>query len=343
MKASPSAADRVEHLLSAPPPLALEAVRQLGGDFTVLGVGGKMGTTVALMLRRTLDAIGQPHRTVTGVSRFTRSTLPAELSAQGIHPVACDLSDAQQVSRLPSAENVIFLAGQKFGTDSSPGSTWVQNTIVPTLVAQHYAGARLVAFSTGCVYPFVPVNGPGASESDPVAFLGEYASSCVARERLFTHYAGLHDTRLLLFRLNYSVELRYGVLVDIAAHVHRGNPVDVTTGWFNCIWQGDACARAIASLQYASSPVRILNVTGPEKLSVRAVATEFGRLLGRAPVFVGREAETAWLADASESIRLFGPPTVSVSQMMTQIADYLRTGGELLGKPTHFESRTGTF
>lgn len=343
MKAPSSATDRIEHLLSTPPPLALEAVRQLSGDFTVLGVGGKMGTTVALMLRRALDAIGQSHRIVTGVSRFTRSTLPAELAAQGIRTVAGDLSDAQQVARLPAAENVIFLAGQKFGTDSSPELTWVQNTIVPTLVAKHYAGARLVAFSTGCVYPFVPVTGPGASESEPVAFLGEYASSCVARERLFTHYAKAHDTRLLLFRLNYSVELRYGVLVDIAAQVHRGEPVDVTTGWFNCIWQGDACARAIASLQHASSPARVLNVTGPEKLSVRAVATEFGRLLGRAPIFVGREAETAWLADASESVRLFGPPTVSVPQMMAQIADHLRTGGELLGKPTHFESRSGKF
>jgi nucleoside-diphosphate-sugar epimerase len=201
----------------------------------------------------------------------------------------------------------------------------------------------MVVFSTGCVYPFSDVMGAGAAETEPVAFLGEYASSCVARERLFTHYCRTRGTRLLVFRLNYSVELRYGVLVDIALQVHRGEPVDVTTGWLNCIWQGDAAARAIAALAHAASPARILNVTGPEKLSVREVAAEFGRLFDREPVIVGSEATTAWLADASESVRLFGPPTVRVPEMMSLIADHIRAGGTLLSKPTHFESRTGRF
>jgi nucleoside-diphosphate-sugar epimerase len=330
-------------LLSAPQPLALDAIRQVAGDFAVLGVGGKMGATVALMLRRALDDIGQSERTVTGVSRFSRPALRNELEAQGIRTIACDLSEPDQVARLPWAQNVIFLAGQKFGTDTSPESTWVQNTIVPVLVAQHYAGSRMVVFSTGCVYPFSDVTGPGTAEAEPVAFLGEYASSCVARERLFTHYGRAGGTRLLLFRLNYAVELRYGVLVDIALRVHRGEPVDVTTGWFNCIWQGDAAARAIAALAHAALPPRILNVTGPEKLSVREVAAEIGRLLDREPVIVGNEATTAWLADPSESIRLFGPATVRVPEMMSLIAGHIRAGGTVLSKPTHFESRTGRF
>lgn len=339
----PVTTEGIDHLLSVPQPLALDAVRQLPGDFVVLGVGGKMGATVALMLRRALDAIGQNERTVTGVSRFSRSALRHELESQGIRTISCDLSDADQVARLPWTQNVIFLAGQKFGTDTAPEATWVQNTIVPVLVAQHYAGSRMVVFSTGCVYPFSDVMGLGAAESEPVAFLGEYASSCVARERLFTYYGRLRGTRLLVFRLNYAVELRYGVLVDIALQVHRGEPVDVTTGWLNCIWQGDAAARAIAALVHATSPARILNVTGPEKLSVREVAAEFGRLLDREPVIVGTEATTAWLADASESVRLFGLPTVRVPEMMALIADHVRAGGSILSKPTHFESRTGRF
>ncbi|HVU35639.1 MAG TPA: NAD-dependent epimerase/dehydratase family protein [Opitutaceae bacterium] len=333
----------IELLLSTPTPAVLAAVRRLPGDFMVLGVGGKMGTSIAAMLRRALDAADRRDAIVYGVSRFSRAAARAELGELGVRPLSCDLTDAAEVGRLPTVANVIFLAGQKFGTDAAPELTWIQNVIVPSIVAQHFRTARIVVFSTGCVYPFMPVSGPGASEHEPVAFIGEYASTCVGRERVFTHHSRQHGTPVLIFRLNYSVELRYGVPVDIAAKVHRGEAVDVTMGWFNCIWQGDAAARAILCLEHASAPPRLLNVTGSERLSVRALTHEFGRRFDRAPVITGREDSSAWLADASESVRLFGPPETPASRMIELIADHIAAGGRLLGRPTHFEARDGKF
>jgi nucleoside-diphosphate-sugar epimerase len=343
MNALPQTDREIELLLSTPTRGAIEAAAGLPGDFMVLGVGGKMGTTTAVMLRRALDAAGRPDATVTGVSRFSRAEARADLEALGVRTLSCDLGDAAQLAALPATPNVLFLAGQKFGTDSAPELTWVQNTFVPALVAQRFRDSRLVVFSTGCVYPFVSTSGPGANEREPVAFLGEYASTCVGRERIFTAFSKQFGTPVLLYRLNYSVELRYGVLVDIAQKVWSGQPVDVTMGWLNCIWQGDACARAIQSLAHASSPPRLLNITGADKLSIRALAEEFGRQLGRPPVLTGAEAPTAWLADASESIRLFGPPEMPVARMMEMITAYVRADGRLLGKPTHFEARSGKF
>lgn len=343
MTALPSTDHDIELLLSTPTPGAIATVKNLPGDFMVLGVGGKMGTTTAVMLRRALDAAGRSDATVYGVSRFSRAEARQELESLGVRTLACDLGDATSLAALPSVPNILYLAGQKFGTDGAPGLTWIQNTVVPALVAQRFRDARLVVFSTGCVYPFVPVTGPGANEREPVAFLGEYAATCVGRERVFTHYSAEFGTRVLLYRLNYAVELRYGVLVDLALKVARGEPVDLTMGWLNCLWQGDACARAIQCLELASSPPRILNITGPEKLRIRDLAEDFGRRLGRAPVFTGTEAGAAWLSDASDSIRLFGPPTVSVSTMMDHITAHLQSGGRLLGKPTHFETRDGKF
>ena len=343
MTSQPRTDREIELLLSTPTAGAIEAAGALPGDFMVLGVGGKMGTTTAVMLRRALDAAGRKDATVTGVSRFSRASARADLEALGVRTLSCDLADAAQVEALPATENVLYLAGQKFGTDSAPGLTWIQNTVVPAIVARRFCESRIVVFSTGCVYPFVPTSGTGATEAEPVAFLGEYASTCVGRERVFSHFSAEFGTRQLMYRLNYAVELRYGVLVDLALKVMNGEPVDVTMGWLNCIWQGDACARAIQCLAHTASPPRILNITGPEKLSIRALAEEFGRRFGRTPVLTGNEAPTAWLSDASESIRLFGPPTMGVPQMMGLITDYLRTGGQLLGKPTHFETRSGKF
>lgn len=343
MPALPTSDHAIELLLSAPTPGAVAAVKDLPGDFMVLGVGGKMGTTTAVMLRRALDAAGRRDTPVYGVSRFSRPEARRELETLGVRTLSCDLADATALAALPSVPNLLYLAGQKFGTDGAPGLTWVQNTVVPALVAQRFRDSRIVVFSTGCVYPFVPVTGPGASEREPVAFLGEYASTCVGRERVFTHYSGEFGTPILLYRLNYAVELRYGVLVDLAQKVAAGETVDLTMGWLNCIWQGDACARAIQCLALTAAPARILNITGPEKLRIRDLALEFGRRLGREPVFTGSEAPTAWLADAAESVRLFGPPTVSVSEMMNLIVPHVQAGGRLLGKPTHFETRDGKF
>lgn len=333
----------IEQLLSTPSPAVIDAVRGLDGDFIVLGVGGKMGTTTAVMLRRALDAAGRKSAVVYGVARFSRPEARAELEQFGVKTLKADLTRPEEVAALPRVANVEYLSGQKFGTDASPGETWTQNVVVPALVAAHFRDSRIVVFSTGCVYPFVPTSGPGANEATPVAFLGEYASTCVGRERIFAHAAGRHGTRTLLFRLNYAVELRYGVLVDIADKVRRGEPVDVTMGSFNAIWQGDAVARAIQCLSHTANPPKILNVTGPEKISIRAAAEHFGRRFGRAPVLTGREADNAWLADARESVRLFGPPAVTVEAMMAQIADHVGAGGRLLGKPTHFEERGGKF
>lgn len=342
MPTTPTTDHEIEQLLSQPTPGAVEAVRQLAGDYMVLGVGGKMGTTTAVMLRRALEAAGQTAK-VYGVSRFSRPEAKVALERSGIIPVACDLADATQVAKLPEVANVQYLAGQKFGTDSAPDETWIQNTVVPSLVAQKFRNSRIVVFSTGCVYPFTPIDGRGAVETTPVAFLGEYASTCVGRERVFTHYARKFGTRQLIYRLNYAVELRYGVLVDIGQRVLAGEPVDLTMGVCNLIWQGDACARAIQCLQHVANPPRILNITGPDRIALRDVAERFGRSFGRPPVLTGTPAAAAWHSDASESIRLFGPVTKSLDEMIALVAGHLRAGGRLLGKPTHFETRDGKF
>jgi|UniRef100_UPI00404A7114 nucleoside-diphosphate-sugar epimerase len=332
----------IEQLLSQPTAGAVATVKGLKGDFMVLGVGGKMGTSLAVMLRRALDEAGSAAK-VYGVSRFSRPEAKADLEKFGIIPVACDLADPEQVAALPEVANVQYLAGQKFGTAGAPDETWIQNTIVPSLVARKFRKSKIVVFSTGCVYPFVPISGPGADESTPVAFLGEYASTCVGRERVFTHYSRKYGTPQLIYRLNYSVELRYGVLVDIAMKVLKGEAVDVTMGSFNLIWQGDACARAIQCLDHVASPPKLLNVTGSEKISIRSVAEKFGELLGKPAIITGTEAESAWIADARESIRLFGPVETSLESIMKMVADHQLAGGKLLGKPTHFETRDGKF
>lgn len=334
----------IEELLSLPTAGAIATARALDGDYMVLGVGGKMGTSLAVMLRRALDAAGKSAK-VYGVSRFSRAEAKRELEGFGVIPVACDLADPDQVAQLPEVANVEFLAGQKFGTDGSPDETWLQNTVVPAYVARKFRASRIVFFSTGCVYPFHPTAGEslGSPETTPVAFIGEYASTCVGRERVFTNFSRQYGTQQLIFRLNYAVELRYGVLVDIATKVLSGQPLDVTMGHFNVIWQGDACARAIQCLEHVASPPRILNVTGPEKLTLRAVAQRFGALFGREVTFTGTEADAAWLSDASESMRLFGPVTVPVDRVIEMVAEHLMAGGKLLGKPTHFETRDGKF
>ncbi|MBP6507657.1 MAG: NAD-dependent epimerase/dehydratase family protein, partial [Opitutaceae bacterium] len=260
MSLTPLTDHDIETLLSQPTAGATDAVRSLDGDYMVLGVGGKMGTSLAVMLRRALDAAGKPATKVYGVSRFSRPEAKTELEKFGILPVACDLADPEQVAKLPEVANVEYLAGQKFGTDSAPDETWIQNTVVPSLVAKKFRASRIVVFSTGCVYPFSATagEGKGATEATPVAFLGEYASTCVGRERVFTHYSRKFGTPQLMYRLNYAVELRYGVLVDVATRVLAGEPIDITMGWFNLIWQGDACARAIQCLQHTASPPKLL-------------------------------------------------------------------------------------
>jgi len=332
----------VEEFLAAPTEGAVEAVRRLPGDFAVLGAGGKMGTTLALMLRRALDRLERPNRVI-AVSRFSQESARRNLESLGIDTLACDLSDREALAGLPDTPNVFYLAGTKFGTSDRPELTWLANTVIPALVAERFAQSTIVAFSTGCVYPFASVASGGATEETPLMPLGEYAASCIGRERVFTYFSRLHGTRTCLYRLNYAIDLRYGVLIDIATKVRDGQPIDVSSGYVNMIWQGDAVARAIQCLLHADSPPFAINITGPNILRVRDLAASFARRFGRAATFAGEENDVCWLADAGRSIELFGPVTVSVDQMIDWTAEYLEKGGDLLGKPTHFDSRSGKF
>jgi nucleoside-diphosphate-sugar epimerase len=321
----------------------LDTLRAVEGDVMLLGAGGKMGPTLARMVRRGLDQIGHRQRRVIAVSRFSSASARQGLQRYGVETISCDLMDRKAIAALPDVANVIFMAGQKFGTSNAPGLTWVINTLVPAIVSERFANSRIVVFSTGCVYPLVPVDGLGSHEDDALGPPGEYANSCVGRERVFSHFARENGTRMLMFRLCYAIDLRYGVLCDVASKVLQGLPVDVTMGAANVIWQGDANARAIQCLAHVAIPPTALNVTGLERVFIRSLAKRFGEMFKRAPIMTGKESDKAWLWDAARSYDLFGPPTVSLEEMIEATAEWHRRGGAMLGKPTHFEMRDGSF
>jgi nucleoside-diphosphate-sugar epimerase len=318
------------------------AAVRLAGTVLVLGAGGKMGLHLTMMLHKAVQRAGGGVRII-AVSRFQSPRERERFTAAGIETLACDLSEPAQVRGLPDAQTVFFLAGVKFGTGSSPALLEQMNVVMPRLVAERFRGSRIVAFSTGCVYPFVDVNTRGATEATPAAPVGAYAESCLRREAAFAAAARDARTPVVLIRLNYAVEFRYGVLVDIANKVYARQPVDVTMGHVNVIWQPDAIAHIIQSLAVATSPAVPLNITGSAVLSVRQLARDFGAVFGIAPVIAGQEAPTAWLNDASHSHRLFGLPPTPVSSMVSWIAAWLQGGGQLWGKPTGFEKRDGNF
>lgn len=331
--------DELEEWLSRPTPALMQSLKTIDGDLLLLGAGGKMGPTLARMARRALP----DHRTVYAVSRFTNDKAKRDLEQHGVIALPCDLLDRKAVSELPDAANVVFMAGQKFGTSDNPEATWMINGVLPSLAAERYANSRIVAFSTGCVYSLAPVSDNGSVESDSLNPPGEYAWSCVARERVFQHYAKTAKTRVLLFRLNYAIDLRYGVLHDVATRVWNNRPIDVAMGHVNVIWQGDANARALQCLALAENPASILNVTGRECIPIRWLAEQFGHLMKRNPIFTGYEADLAWLSNASRSFELFGDVTVSLDDMIQATSDWIRQGGTSLGKPTHFETPDGKF
>lgn len=339
MTDTPANNTELEEWLSRPTPGVIETLSSLDGDLLILGAGGKMGPTLSRMARRAMPA----GRDVIAVSRFSSQATADELEQCGVGIIRCDLLDRTAVANLPEVPHVIFMAGQKFGTQDQPELTWMMNGVLPSIVAERFKHSRIVVFSTGCVYPFVSTQSRGSSESDQLGPTGEYAHSCVARERVFTHYSKQNGTPLLIYRLNYAIDLRYGVLHDIAAKVHRSEPVDVSMGFVNVIWQGDANARALQCLGRTESPPAILNVTGPDCLSVRNLAERLGVLLGKTPILTGEETETAWLSDASKSVEWFGPPTVSLDEMLQATAHWISRGGESLGKPTHFETLDGNY
>jgi nucleoside-diphosphate-sugar epimerase len=332
----------VEEALSRPTPGLAQALAALDGDLMILGVGGKMGPTLARMARRALDEAGS-RRSVYGVARFTQPEVRGELESAGVRAVPCDLLDRAAVSDLPDAPNVIFMAGMKFGSTGAEALTWAMNAVVPSLVAERYRDARIVVFSSGNIYPIASVLRGGSTETSGTGPVGEYAQSALARERVFEHFSRRSGTRVVIFRLNYAIDLRYGILLDVAQQVAAGTPIDLTMGNVNVIWQGDANAIALRCLSHAQSPPLVLNVTGPETVSIRHLALRFGELLDRVPILIGEEAPTALLSNAAQCFRLFGYPTVPLEQMIRWVADWVRHGGATLNKPTHYETRDGKF
>lgn len=332
----------LEALLSEPTESAVRCLGQLDGDILILGVGGKMGPALARMAKRASEAAAVQRRIV-GVSRFSSRALESQLQSWGIETIRCDLLDRGSVDALPDVPNVVYMAGMKFGSTGQEALTWAMNSYLPGLVSEKYRKSRIVAFSTGNVYGLSPVSQGGSREEDMLNPAGDYAMSCVGRERIFEHFSRNEQIPMAVLRLNYATELRYGVLVDIAQRVFASEAVPLAMGYLNAIWQGDAIAMSLAALACASVPPRVLNVAGPELLSVRSVAKEFGKLLGKGVRFEGVEAKDALLSNAERAYEMFGRPRVSASQMMIWIADWVSRGGATLAKPTHFEERSGRF
>lgn len=320
----------------------VEDLAGLPGDILVLGAGGKMGPTLAMMARKALDRAGSAAKVI-AVARFSDAPLKARLEASGVETLTCDLLDGDAVGALPDATNVLFLAGMKFGASGNPAMTWAMNALCPAIVAERFAKSRIVVFSSGNIYPFVGVGTDGASEQVPPAPVGEYAQSVLARERMFEYFAHKAGTSILQYRLNYAVEPRYGVPVDLAQKLLANEPIDLSMGYVNLIWQRDANEIALRCLGRTSSPPEILNVTGPGCLSVRNLAEKLAARLGQAPMFLGREAPEALLADASKCQQWFGSPPTSVNAMLDAVTSWVRKGGALLGKPTKFQVCDGKF
>jgi nucleoside-diphosphate-sugar epimerase len=334
--------EALEELLSRPSAADVAFARSLADDVMVLGAAGKMGPSLARRVRRALDSAGAARR-VFAVARFSDPALAGALEREGIEPVACDMQDPAQVARLPRARNVLYLAGRKFGSAQRPDLTWAQNVVMPGLVAPHFAESRIVVFSTGNVYPLVAPGARGSSEEDPLGPVGEYAQTCLGRERVFEHASRERGMPCLLFRLFYAVDLRYGTLVDLARNVHAGRPVDLRAAHVNAIWQGDANSYAFRALGLCESPPRPLVVTGPEVVSVRAAAEEFGQRFGRPALFANGAAGPALLGDPALCVSLLGPPEVDLERLIGWVAAWVGQGGRSLGKPTHFEATDGRF
>jgi nucleoside-diphosphate-sugar epimerase len=315
---------------------------KIKGDIIILGAGGKMGPGLCRVARQAVDKAGLKKRII-GVARFSEPGLQQQLEEEGIETISADLLDDHQLQALPAVENVLYLAGTKFGTNGNEPLTWVMNAYLPGRVAQRFSASRIVVFSTGNVYPLVPVLGGGATEELTPDPIGEYGQSCLGRERVFQYFSSKNQTPVLIYRLNWANDVSYGVLVDIAKAVKEHKPVDVAMGTANLIWQGDANEIAIRSLLHCAVPAKLLNVTGPETVSLRWVASQFGKMLEVIPVLVNEEQPTAYLSNASESFRLFGYPRVSLRQMMELVVEWQNQSGRLLNKPTHFEERKGKF
>jgi nucleoside-diphosphate-sugar epimerase len=332
--------EALEDFMTTPSPALVADLKTLQGDILVLGVGGKMGPTLARLAKRAAP-LG---KRVIGVARFSEPGVRESLARSGVEAVSADLLDRDALGRLPKAANVVFMAGRKFGATGNVPLTWAMNVQVPAMVAEAFKASRIVAFSTGCVYPFVPVESGGATEDvDPVPPPGDYATSCVGRERMFEYFSTQHGTPGRLFRLNYAIDMRYGVLHDVGRKVRDGEAIDLAMGHVNVIWQGDANTVALRCLAHATKPTTPINVTGPETIEVSWLAGEFGRLFGNTPKLTGTPAPTGWLNNAARMVKEFGPPRVPLAKMIEWTADWLSRDMATLNKPTHYEVRDGKY
>src|SRR5690554_5532534 len=334
--------EQLEELISRPSAEAIDMFRRLDGDILFLGIGGKIGPTLAQMAIRGCEAAGVSKKFY-GVSLLSSKEEQTKIENMGIETLHGDLLDTEFIKSLPKVKNVYFLAGMKFGSEENLSLTWAVNSYMPALVVEHFKDSRIAAFSTGCVYPLVPVESGGSKENDIPEPVGEYAQSCLGRERMFEYGSKKNNTPVTLIRLNYSVELRYGVLVDIATKVKNKQPLDLSMGYFNVIWQGDVNDVVLRSIEVASSPAKILNITGEEILRVRDVAKKFGELFEVEPILVGEEAPTALLNNSQQAYELYGRPKVAISQVIEWIAEWMKEDKKLLGKPTHYEVRDGKY
>ena len=334
--------EELEAKLAEPSDALVQDMANIEGDIMLLGVGGKMGPSLARLAMNAIQKAGA-NKQVYGASRFSSARLKDELERDGVKTIAADLLNPNDLEQLPDVKNVIYMAGNKFGTKGNEGFTWAMNTYLPGQVAQKFHNSRIVVFSTGNVYPLTPVLQGGASELSDTGPVGEYAQSCLGRERVFEYYSKEYSIPMSIYRLNYAIDMRYGVLLEIAKSVQGHRPIDISMGHANCIWQGDANEIAIRSLLACSTPPNIINVTGPETISLRWVAEQFGIRFGQPPLIEGEEADTALLNNAAKSFQLFGYPRVSLMQMIDWIAEWLQQGGEVWNKPTHFQERKGNY
>ena len=334
--------EKLDALLTTPSPALIEDMKALSGDILILGAGGKMGPTLCVLAKNAIRAAGVEKRVI-AVSRFSDPIVVQLLEKNQVEMVSCDLLVPGALDKLPDAENIIYMAGKKFGTDGQEASTWAMNTWFPSRVAERYKSSRIVVFSSGNIYPKVPIYSGGCTEQVKPEPVGDYCMSCLGRERMFEYAAQAYGTRIAVYRLNYAVDLRYGVLFDIAQNILNGNPIPVATPSFNCIWQGDANEAALRLLPYASDEVFRLNVTGPETAGVRETAYKLGALLGKEPIFAGEPTDNAYLNDAGKMFHLFGYPRVPLQTLIEWQVQWIQDGGRALGKPTHFEERKGSY
>ncbi len=334
--------EKLDNLLTTPSKELIEDIKKIKGDIMVLGAGGKMGPSLCLLAKKAVLEAGI-NKKIIAVSRFTDPIALKLLQDNGIEVISADLQNLQELNSLPETENVIFMAGKKFGTDGNEWQTWGMNSVLPAFVGEKFKKSNIVVFSSGNTYPIVPLSSGGCTEEDKSLPVGEYAMSCLARERAFEYAANTYGTKVFIYRLNFAVDLRYGVIYDIAEKLLKGEPISITTPVFNCIWQGSANEVAIRGLLHVNSPACKMNITGPETISVKKVAYKLGEYLNKTPIFEGEEGTDAYLNDASKALEVFGYPSVSIETLIRWQAEWLLQGGRTLGKPTHFEERKGSY